>query len=248
MSKPLVNLHIVGVQKAGTSALAHFLSQHPKICVVEGKEAHVFDQPDFPTDNSHSYASKRYEKKLSHYNHEPIICDATPITVFDPIFLKRCYAYNPGAKFILLLRNPVERAVSHFYMSKNRAREQNNMFMSFLKESKRLKHLSGNDAWASGSLWRDNSYLTRGLYKKQIENLFSVAPKDQCLIITQEELLNSHEKTLTDVFKFLNVDDFAIEAEKVFISPKTKKDPTERAARLFAALYFLSKGEYPFRY
>ena len=42
-----VNLHIVGVQKAGTTALAHFLSQHPDICLVDGKEAHVFDQPDF---------------------------------------------------------------------------------------------------------------------------------------------------------------------------------------------------------
>ena len=60
MNTPLVNLHIVGVQKAGTSALAHFLSQHSDVCVVEGKEAHVFDQPDFASKDKHEYANKRY--------------------------------------------------------------------------------------------------------------------------------------------------------------------------------------------
>jgi len=248
MDIPLVNLHVVGVQKAGTSALAHFLSQHPKICVVEGKEAHVFDQPNFPKNNTLDYASRRYAKKLSHYTDEPIVCDATPITILDPVFLKRCYLYNPNAKFILLLRNPIERAVSHFYMAKNRDREHNNMLMSFLKEHNRLNKLSKSDAWASGSTWRENSYLTRGLYKQQIETLFSTAPPNQCLIITQEELLTSHKKTLSNVFKFLDVDNLAIAPEQVFRSPNTKKDVTEGAARLFAALYFIINGEYPYRY
>ena len=45
-SYPFPNLIIPGVQKAGTTALASFLSQHPDICIVEGKEAHVFDDPD----------------------------------------------------------------------------------------------------------------------------------------------------------------------------------------------------------
>lgn len=248
MNKPLVNLHIVGVQKAGTTALAHFLSQHSQICVVEGKEAHVFDQPNFPEHNAHEFACNRYAKKLSQYANEPFICDATPLTVLNPQFLRRCYLYNPSAKFILLLRDPIERAVSHFHMSKSRGREHKNMLMAFMQERKRLSRVAEKDAWASGSVWRENSYLTRGLYKQQIKTLFSIVPQSQCLIISQEELLKNHDKTLAKTFEFIGVENMPIAHEKIFMSANTNKSITERAARLFAALYFICNKEYPYRY
>lgn len=247
MTYPLVNLHIIGVQKAGTSALAHFLSQHPDICVVQDKEAHVFDQPNFPQYNAFNFAQKRYAKKLQHYNQEPIICDATPIAIFNPIFLKRCYSYNTNAKFIVILRDPVQRAVSQFYMSRKRERESENMLMSFLKEHKRLKQVSESKRWESRSVWRDNSYLHRGLYKQQIDRLFSIVPKKQCLVLHQEQLLSEHNGTMSKTFNFLNVTDMKIAQEKVFTSSNSNKDITESAAKIYAALYFTLKGEYPYR-
>ena len=247
MINPLVNLHIVGVQKAGTSALAHFLSQHPDICVVQDKEAHVFDQPDYPKYDTQNFANKRYAKKLQHYNKELIICDATPITLFNPTFLERCYSYNPSAKFIVILRDPVQRAVSHYYMSKKRGKEPHNMLMSFIKEHSRLEQVSESEAWLSGSVWRDNSYLKRGLYREQINNLFSIVSESQCLVLTQETLLAHHDATMSKVFAFLNVSNLEIKQEKIFSSPPNNSDKTERAARLYAALYFALKGEYPYR-
>lgn len=248
MNTPLVNLHIIGVQKAGTSALAHFLSQHPDVCVVEGKEAHVFDQPDFASKDKHEFAKKRYEKKLSHYQGEKIICDATPITMFNKAFMQDCYNYNPQAKFIVLLRNPVDRAVSHFYMSKQRGREHSNMLWSFLKEGDRLKKASGANAWITGSAWRDNSYLARGMYKKQLNNLSLTAPNEQCLITTQETLLQKHDNTLARIFSFLEIPEQTILAEQVFTSDIQEKDSSEGLARAYAVLYFLINGEYPYRY
>lgn len=246
MNAPLVNLHIVGVQKAGTSALAHFLSQHAGACVVEGKEAHVFDQPDFNVQDKTAYANRRYAKKLAHYQNEEIICDATPITICNKAFLRDCFNYNPKAKFILLLRNPVERAVSHFYMSKQRGREPYNMLLSFIRERSRLKACDGPNAWASRSSWRDQSYLQRGRYRKQINDLYEIVPKEQCLILNQEVLLAHHDDTLKEVFKFLNLPYQDIKAEQVFNSDIEEKDKTELFARIYAYLYFLLKGEYPY--
>lgn len=248
MSTPLVNLHIVGVQKAGTSALAHFLSQHSDVCVVEGKEAHVFDQPDFASKDKHEYANKRYAKKLSHYQGEKIICDATPITVFNKTFIQDCYNYNPKAKFIVLLRNPVDRAVSHFYMSKQRGRENSNMLWSFLKETHRLRKANGVEAWRTGSVWRDNSYLARGKYKGQLDNLFNVVPDEQCFVTTQETLLYKHDNTLARIFSFLEIPEQTILAEQVFTSDIQEKDGSEGLARAYAVLYFLMNGEYPYRH
>lgn len=248
MTLPLVNLHIIGVQKAGTSALAHFLSQHPDICVVQDKEAHVFDQPDYPKYDTQNFANKRYAKKLQHYNKELIICDATPVTLFNPTFLERCYSYNPSAKFIVILRDPVQRAVSHYYMSKKRRRESNNMLLGFMKEALRLHCVDKSEAWQSGSVWRDNSYLKRGLYREQINNLYSIVAESQCLVLTQETLLAEHDATMSKVFNFLDIPNLKIAQEKIFSSSQNNSDKTERAARLYAALYFTLKGEYPYRY
>ena len=247
MMSPLVNLHIVGVQKAGTTALAHFLSQHPDVCVVEGKEAHVFDQPDFAQKDKKTYANRRYSKKLSHYAGEKIICDATPITILNKVFLNDCYSYNPEAKFIVLLREPVERAVSHYYMSKQRGREKHNMLWSFMMEKYRLRSVPEEDAWLSGSVWRENTYLKRGEYKAQIADLLSIVPSSQCLILHQEALLNAHEQTLQRVMDFLGLPKCTIEPEKVFASDKNQRDKTETLARLYATAYFFIKRELPYR-
>lgn len=237
--KKLVDLHIVGVQKAGTSALAYFLSQHPDICVIEGKEAHVFDQPNFfDEDDPHGYAQERFWKKLPHYNNESVICDATPITIFNPIYLRACFNYNPKAKFILLIRDPVARAVSHYKMMRGRSKEGSAMLSAFRKEKFRLNIKDAEKPWASGSPWRDQSYLRRGLYKKQIRLAKSIIPEQNLLILQQENLLQNHKQTLSDVFNFLNLKDIPIASEKVFESGSVNSHWTDILARIYARCYF----------
>lgn len=233
-----VNLQIVGVQKAGTSALAHFLSQHPDICLVDGKEAHVFDQPDFfGSSDQEAYAEKRYSKKLSSYRGESVICDATPVTLFNPHYLKACVEYNPNAKFIVLLRDPVERAQSHYRMMKKLKRENKNMLIAFVLESWRLRNNEGFN-WSRQSPWRNWSYLHRGLYENQLELLYSLVKPEQVLVLNQKKLQNQHEATLNDVFTFIGLTPIKVKKERIFVSETKPFSLMDSLARVYARLFF----------
>jgi len=202
----LVNLHLIGVQKAGTTALASFLSHHPNICLVDGKEAHVFDHPNFlKSSNKMSYAKSQFTNKLAHHKDEQYCMDATPITLFDSTFLMHCYNFNPSAKFIVLLRDPVERAYSHYQMSKSRGEENRSFLSALLQEKKRLREADKD--WAFSSSLRVHSYLSRGCYAQQLVQLYRTVPAKQVLVLTSSELKNQHANTLQKINRFLEIED-----------------------------------------
>lgn len=235
----LVNLHILGVQKAGTTALASFLNQHPDIYVVDGKEAHVFDHPNFEQQqNKRAFANRKYKQRLTLHAHEPIICDATPITIYRPLFLRACVAYNPDAKFIVLLRDPVERAISHYQMSYKKSEESRSMLMAFIIEPLRLMICKDKASWPFDSPKRCHSYLSRGLYKKQLANLYAHVPRQNILVLQQNSLKNNHKQTLFKIFEFLDIPRAEVKEEVVFATQSVTNHWTDRLARLYAKLYF----------
>ena len=116
-----INFVIGGTQKGGTSALDSFLRQHPEICMPESKkELHYFDREE-------NFAGKPNYKKY-HANFKPgpahrVIGEATPIYMYWNAAPQRIRDYNPEMKWILVLRNPVERAFSAWNMETKRGAE-----------------------------------------------------------------------------------------------------------------------------
>ena len=242
----MLNLHIIGVQKAGTTALASFLHRHPSIYVVDGKEAHVFDHILYSEQSEKSaFANKIYKSKLTNYHDQPIVCDATPITVFRPEFIQACYQYNPNAKFIVVLRDPTERAVSQYYMELARSYEHRSMLTAFLLEPFRLKGINRSPCWDIGSPFRTHSYLSRGRYSKQLKSLYATVPKSQILVLQQDALKNQHKQTMHKVFEFLDLAQHAIPSKQVFVSEKQTPSSNEFLARTYARLYYLWHRETP---
>lgn len=243
---PRPNLQIIGVQKSGTTALASFLEQHPDICLVKNKEGHVFDDRNYVTsDDKKSFAYAKYERLLSHWTNEKVICDATPITLFHPDFLDDCIDFNPAAKFIVMLRDPVERAFSHFQMSSNNGVEHRSAPFAYLREIIKFSGLRNQTPdWDFVSPQRDNSYLARGCYVEQLSYLFQKVDKNQVLVICQQDLLENHQSVLTRVFSFCGVPDINVEHKKVF---ETTAQSITRLERWFADTiargYFLCRGE-----
>lgn len=242
----LVNLHIIGIQKAGTTALSSFLNQHPDIYLVDGKEAHVFDHMLYNQQtNKQEFAKQLYQSKLTKYQNQKIICDATPITIFRPEFINACYQYNPQAKFIVVLRDPVERAVSQYYMELARNYEHRSMLAAFLLEPFRLRGISQPPSWDIDSPYRTHSYLSRGRYSKQLKSLYAIVPKNQVLVLNQDALKNQHKQCMQKVFEFLDLLKIDIPGKQVFVSDKPRPSTNEKLARLYARLYFLCHKETP---
>lgn len=195
-----VNCFLAGAQKSGTTALAEFLSHHPDFCLAQGKECHFFDMLA-PGDVPRDYAG--LAAGFSHWAGEAVRCDATPIYLFLPWIPGMLRAYNPEARIVLILRNPTERAYSHYCMSVARGLERLPFGQALRREAARL-------AWSDAPARRDAflreaSYVSRGLYADQIENLFRWFPQDRTLILRNEELLWEHEATLRRVHAFLGL-------------------------------------------
>ena len=201
--QPKLGFMIVGAQKCGTTALAHFLSQHPEIGMSSRKEVHLFDAPEYSSDWTPEQIDERYLPFFDHCGGAAIRGEATPIYMFLPGIAHELKRYNPDLKLIVLLRDPVERAISHYYMEKNRSEEHQPLWLALLSEPIRRRRCK--DARQAGSAMRRHSYRRRGLYSHQLHNLYRFFDKDRVLVVHTRDLLQRHDVVLQRVFAFLGV-------------------------------------------
>ena len=81
------------------------------------REVHLFDAPDYSPDWTPARIDDRYRPCFALCDDGTLQGEATPIYLFLPVIAGELKRYNPGLKLIVLLRDPVERAISHFYMA-----------------------------------------------------------------------------------------------------------------------------------
>jgi Sulfotransferase domain len=198
-----VDFVIGGTQKGGTSALDSFLRQHPEICMPETrKELHFFDKEE-------NFTRKPNYKKY-HEHFEPrsqrVIGEATPIYMYWNSAPYRIWQYNPAMKWILVLRNPVERAFSAWNMETKRGAEQLSFEDAVDRESERCRE-------ALPLQHRVFSYIDRGFYAAQLRRLLNIFGRENCLCLLNEELRTDHQQTLRRVFDFLGVDNSVVPQE-----------------------------------
>src|SRR5205823_5136114 len=154
-----VDFVIGGTQKGGTSALDSFFRQHPQICMPETKkELHFFDKEENFSGRSN------YKKYHRHFDPNPqqrVIGEATPIYMYWNSAPYRIWSYNPKMKWILVLRNPVERAFSAWNMETKRSAEHLSFKDAVDQESVRCRE-------ALPLQHRVVSYIDRGFYAHQV--------------------------------------------------------------------------------
>ena len=196
-----VNFVIGGTQKGGTSALDSFLRQHPEICMPETrKELHFFDREADDTD---------YKKYHANFRPKPqhrAIGEASPMYMYWETAPYRIWKYNPKMKWLLVLRNPVERAFSGWNMETKRGNEKLSFAEAIERESERCRE-------ALPLQHRVYSYVDRGFYAHQVRRLFNIFGEENCLVLLNEELRNDHKNSLDRVFRFLGVDDSFVPPE-----------------------------------
>jgi len=199
---------IIGAQKAGTSSLQGYISRHPDVAVSSIKEIHFFDH------NFHKgaawYRACFPDRRVSRHR---ITGEATPYYLFHPLAAERVHAICPGVKLIVLLRNPVDRAYSHYNMEVTRRNET----LEF-KEAVDAEHdrLAGEtEKILTQPLYKSMahqhfSYCARGQYADQLKQWLKYFPREQIMILETGELRRQPEKQVGAVFDFLGLSQYSV--------------------------------------
>ena len=233
--RPMVGFMIVGAQRAGTTALAQFLSRHPEIAMSSPKELHLFDRPDYSTDWTPEEIDVRYRRAFDGDGGTRVRGEATPVYLFFPEIARELARYHPGLKLIVLLRDPAERAISSYYYQKNRGRERRPLWLALLLEPLRLRRPHSPRAF--GSITRVCGYRRRGLYSRQLRNLFRHFDREQVLVLRTRDLELHHDAVLRRVFAFLGVD------EAVRVEPE-RANQADRGGRRHRVVSWLLRLTY----
>jgi hypothetical protein len=198
---------IIGVQKGGTTSLYNYLIQHPCIYPAYTKEVHFFDQHfDQGLTEYRSYFPTGFKKyyKTIFKKHKFITGEATPYYIFHPLVAQRVAKILPNVKLIILLRNPIDRAYSHYQHEVKLGFEKILSFEDAIaQEDERLAEevdrMMQNPSYKSYN-YQHYSYLSRGIYISQIQKWQQFFKPEQFLILSIDDLLINptlvYQKTL----------------------------------------------------
>jgi hypothetical protein len=192
-----VNVVIAGVQKGGTTALFHFVEQHPEVCTSVRKEVHYFNKHYSPGDGP---AYSRYHAWFEPGPGHKVLLEATPDYTYRQECMERIQEYSPEMRLIVILRNPVDRAYSQWQMA-TRKRREHRPFSEVVQHHRR-------EADRPVPHRKPFSYFERGFYARQIEAMWQRFPREQTLILRNEELLRQRDATLARVFEFAGLAPF----------------------------------------
>jgi len=193
---------IIGAQKGGTTSLYHYLTQHPDIRAASMKEIHYFDEQ---FDRDFEWYKGHFPPDLSAGK---ITGEASPYYLFHPQTPRRVHNKLPNAKLIVLLRNPIYRAYSHYQMIVSRGLEPLSFPEALQAEQGRVEdeyERMVQDPGYLGADCKQYSYLRRGLYAEQLERWYQYFPREQFLIIKSEMLYQNPAACCRAIWTFLDL-------------------------------------------
>jgi len=181
--RTLPDVVILGAQRGGTTSLFDWLALHPKVAPSTTKEVHYFDRYYA---NGEGWYRSHFPLKVV----RRISVEATPYLLFSPLAPGRAASDLPGStRFVVLLRDPVQRAISHYWHSRRIHAEDEALDVALAREEQRLAGqeeivLAGGESFA----YRNFSYKARGQYAEQLRRWFGVIERDRILVMKSEEL------------------------------------------------------------
>jgi hypothetical protein len=196
---------IAGTMKGGTTAAITNLSTHPDISMVE-KEIHFFDD------------KSTYQKGLdwykSHFNYsKKMTGDKAPDVMYQSSCLELLQLVNPQVKIILFLRNPIDRAYSHWKMTRDLFKNTSSFECCVYDE---IKNRWNENKDYRLAFW--HHFVQRGLYYKQIKKILKYFPKDNIHIAITENIRNSMSTEYQKIYDFLNLKPHNAEYVEEFVS------------------------------
>lgn len=193
---------MAGAQKCGTTALDAYLRTHPGLQMSSPKELHVFDDETGIDWRSPDYS--RLQAGFDGAAGDRLRGESTPVTLYWSPAHDRILRYNADMRFIVMVRDPIARAWSHWRMNIDRGLDT--MPFSECIRAGRLRTLEdpSTNGWS-----RHTSYVERGYYARQLAALARLFPWTNILVLEQSALLADPDRVLDRVAGFLEIAPFA---------------------------------------
>ena len=213
----LPNFMCLGAAKSGTTTLCDILRQHPEIYIPSFKEPHFFDFPE-NFENGLEWYAENYYKEVD----KKIIADFTPSYFFDKDVPKRIFdSLGKDMKFLVIFRNPVDRAYSHYLHSKRDDYEIENFEVALELEVSRLNKYKDQ---ADYLYYLKHSYVQQGLYAEMLERYLQYFSLDNFLFIHfEDELLQKRDLIISNILDFLEVDNSILLNTDIRSNPSSKE-------------------------
>ncbi len=200
------SVFIVGAQKAGTSSLFNYLMQHPNIGEPIEKEVHYFDV-------SYGRGDRWYEAHFPSaaetraLGADAVTIDASPYYMFHPAVAGRLRAYAPDAKIIILLREPVDRAWSHYWHEWNKGYEPLPPMEALDAEVRRVPqpHTSIGATREARYNHHHLAYVARSEYVPQLQRWQAHFPEKNILTLKSEDLFTAPQGVVDATTDFIGL-------------------------------------------
>ena len=240
--RSLPDFLIIGTQKGGTTSLYSYLSYHPRVREAYSKEVHYFD-------NQYKNGQSWYRANFPYHTRKLVTGESSPYYLYHPHVPERVYKAVPKCKPIVLLRNPVERAYSHYNMGNRVVSGPRESFEEAISlEESRIREdwnkMVDNPSLSLPNV-QDYSYLDRGNYLEQILRWEKYFPREQFLILPSEQFFQDPQEVTRITWEFLGLRPVGLTdlpvrnqgAYKSSILPETKERLTAHFAPKNQALF-----------
>ena len=195
---------LIGAQKCGTTSLFNYLLEHPSVCAPVKKEV--------------GYFSSNFDKGIEwyqsffpivwHKDRQYITGEASTGYIYHPHARHRIADTIPQVKLIALLRNPVDRAYSHYHHTARMGKEELPFAEAIEREEERIEEIKAKmleDGNYYDKSFHYYTYLSRGIYVEQLKPWLELFPRQQLLILKSEDFFAQPALTLQRVLNFLEL-------------------------------------------
>jgi hypothetical protein len=209
------DLLVIGAQRSGTSSVYKYLGAHPDVIPSLRKEVEYFStsyergdpwyRAHFPLE-----ARRAFHRRLT--GRRPVAFEATPDYLLDPRAPRRAAETVPGARIVALLRNPADRAFSHYLHMRRLGLEPLDFALALDQEEERLRHEHEKiaaDPFYKARPLRRYSYVERGRYAEQLARWLAVYPRESLLVLRFEDFTAAPAESLQRIEAFIGIDQWA---------------------------------------
>ncbi|HEX3721936.1 MAG TPA: sulfotransferase domain-containing protein [Nitrolancea sp.] len=236
---PLPSFLVIGFGKCGTTELYDRLVEHPNVLPSLRKEINYFM---YRYAEGVDWYRAHFAMPLMNGEKEPyVVGEASPGYAIDPFAPQRVADLIPNVKLIVLLRDPVARAYSHYHHERRLRMEPLDSFEAALAaEPERLRgerERVYSDPTYRRFAWYLDSYVTQGIYADYLPQWLDVFPREQLLAIQSEAFFRDPATTLQTIVRFLELPDWTPpphQGHKAFVYPPMRPEVKEKLREFYA--------------